>query len=184
MWKTTLKQFEDQKQWDDAIEFMIPIVAQEQSLDAYLAMEYLLMNLLVEEDYDESKFNLYTQLAAQYFKESHEKFNDNAQYLFFSGWTASMSEWYFNIEPDDAVAMIKKAYILEPNNLLHQWYPYLFSDYNKNTTYNETEYAQTIVNNSSLHEELHTYGSLGDCIWELIQRWAIDTLKHRTQNIV
>jgi hypothetical protein len=77
--------------------------------------------------------------------------------------------------------MIKKAYILEPNNLLHQWYPYLFSDYNKNTTYNETEYAQTIVNNSSLHEELHTYGSLGDCIWELIQRWAIDTLKNRAQ---
>ncbi len=57
-WKIQLCKLEKAKQWDKAITFMQKVITQKpDDIDAYLFMEYLLMNLLVEEDYDRSQEN-------------------------------------------------------------------------------------------------------------------------------
>lgn len=45
-----------------------------ESLAAYLSVCYLLMNLLVEEDYENSKHDYYAKLLKHYFDESYFKF--------------------------------------------------------------------------------------------------------------
>ena len=48
-WKESLRKLERNKQWDEAIEFMQEVIAQNQDdMDAYIAINYLLMNLIVE----------------------------------------------------------------------------------------------------------------------------------------
>lgn len=52
-WKQQLRVFELNKQWDQAIEFMqIVVEANPDDMDAYIYINFLIMNLLVEEDYN------------------------------------------------------------------------------------------------------------------------------------
>lgn len=170
MWKLTLKQLEDQKQWDDAIDFMISIVAQEQSIDAYLAMEYLLMNLLVEEQYDEIKHDYYASLIWQYFDESYALFKESPEYLYYMGWIASMSEWYLNIDQSDAIKMITTAVAMNPNNSVYMWYDQLDKDIHSSDV---IRYAQCIIYNTSHTKEiLSQKGSLGEYILGMMTHWS------------
>jgi hypothetical protein len=57
-WKKQLAGFEHRKEWDEAIELMQHVIAENSyDLDACLSMNYLLMNLLVEEDYNRRKLD-------------------------------------------------------------------------------------------------------------------------------
>lgn len=124
-WQETLRELEHNKQWDAAIEFMQEVIDKNPNdMDAYIAINYLLMNLLVEENHDESKHDYYEMLTKRYFDESYEKFSENPEYLFYTGRTAIMSEWYFGIETEDYEEMLKKALKLNPDNLMYQWYIY------------------------------------------------------------
>ena len=81
-WKNQLKQLESKKEWDAAIQYMQNIIVESPScLDAYVSICYLLMNLLVEEDYDRIKHDYYTALTKKYFDESYAKFSNNPEYL-------------------------------------------------------------------------------------------------------
>ena len=74
-WKEKLRRLEKTKQWDRAIEFMETVIRKNpDDVDAYIYMNYLLMNLLVEEKHDESKHDYYEFLAKKYFDESYAKF--------------------------------------------------------------------------------------------------------------
>jgi len=120
-WKQVLRKLEHSKYWDEAIEFMQDVIAKDpNNMDAYIAMNYLLMNLLVEENHDETKHDYYEILAKKYFDESYAKFSDNPEYLYFTGKTAGMSEWFFGLEAEDVEAMLKKASVLEPDNLVYK----------------------------------------------------------------
>lgn len=120
-WQITLRKLEKKKQWDTAIEFMEIIIADNPNdMDAYIAMNYLMMNLLVEEKHDCSKHDDYYKLTKKYFDESYAKFSENAEYLFYTAVTAVFSEWYFGIEVEDYEAMFEKARHLEPNNEIYK----------------------------------------------------------------
>ena len=109
-WKKQLDVLEKAKAWDCAIVFMEDIIKKSpNNMDAYIFMNYLLMNLLVEEDYDESKYDFYVALAKKYFKESYAKFSDNLEYLYYTGTTAAMSEWFFDISDTQRDEMLEKA---------------------------------------------------------------------------
>lgn len=125
-WKKTLISLEKAKAWDEAIEFMQKIISENpDDLDAYIGINYLLMNLLVEEDYDTDKHKYYAKLTKQYFLESYAKFSDNAEYLFYTGLTGCMSEWFFGLEREQVKSMMKKALYLEPENIIYQWIYYM-----------------------------------------------------------
>ena len=67
-WKSQLEQLEQNKFWDFAIELMQKVIVENpNNVDAAIQMNYLLMNLLVEEDHDESKHEHYEQLTMKYF---------------------------------------------------------------------------------------------------------------------
>lgn len=123
-WKEVLQRLEWQKNWDTAIEYMEHVLQKNHDdMDAYIYMNYLLMNLLVEEDHNHLQYNLeyYANLAKDYFDLSYAKYSENSEYLYYTALTAVMSEWYWGIEVEDYDRMFEKAIQLEPNNPVYHW---------------------------------------------------------------
>ncbi len=181
-WKEKLRTLERQKEWDAAIELMIHTINHNpDDMDAYIYMNYLLMNLLVEEDHtsiDENKFAYYETLTKHYFDESYAKFSNNAEYLFFTATTAVMSEWFFGIDVPDYEAMFQKAMLLEPNNLLYQRIYYM--DLDKTIPGNKKaamEYAKKILDKDSpIQKTLKSKGAVGAYLLELMTNSSLEML--------
>lgn len=173
-WKEILKQFEDKKMWDNAIEFMENFIKDNpNSLEAYLSICYLLMNLLVEEDYNEKKHDYYAKLTKKYFDESYTKFADNPEYLYFMGRIACMSEWYFGIEIEDANQMLEKAAQLDPENLIYKWDYYASLSKENPSNQEVIDYANLILQqHSPIANSLKMKGSLGEYILEMMTHWS------------
>lgn len=173
-WKEQLRVLEHAKQWDVAIEFMKNVIKENPNdMDAYIFMNYLLMHLLVEENFDRSQFDNYKALIKWYFDESYAKFSNNPEYLYITARIAVMSEWYFGISVNDYEYMIKKASELELDNLLYQEdYYYDLSDKDpKNPEL--IAYARTILSeNSPIREQLKTKGAVGEYLLTLKKRLA------------
>lgn len=178
-WKKALKHLEDNKDWDAAINFMQQaLIEHPNDLNAHLFMNYLLMNLLVEENHDENKHNYYEKLLKRYFDESYEKFYDNPEYLYYTARTAIMSEWYFDISYEKVLEMLHKPATLAPDNPIYKWAYY--SSINEKD-YKDLEeaikYAQAVLNpNSEIQQILKTKGSLGEYVLEIMTGWAKRTL--------
>lgn len=108
-WQEQLKKLENNKQWDEAIILMQDVINNNShNVDAYIAINFLLMNLLVEGDYDNNKHDMYAKKIKQYFDTSYAQFSQNADYLFCTGITAIMSEWYFDINHKEGHTCFKK----------------------------------------------------------------------------
>lgn len=170
-WQQQLRKLEQCKQWDAALEFMQQIIADNpNSLDAYLSILFLLMNLLVEEDHDETKHNYYESLARKYFKESYAKFSDNPEYLFFTAVTACMSEWYFGIEEKTICAMIEKAIQLEPSNPLYKWGAFICLDKSDDSVRHQMDmYAKNMLaENPNIKKAIKGKGMLGEYLLNIM----------------
>jgi len=178
-WKERLRKLELSKQWDDAIQFMQSVIRDyTDDVDAYICMNYLLMNLLVEEDHDRNKSDYYEMLAKKYFNESYAKFSNSAEYLFFTGTTAVMSEWYFGIDVADYERMLEKAMTLDPDNPLYKRTYYINLD-EKIASDKEkmTQYAHiTLAKNSPIQQQLETKGAVGEYILGLMTNWSLHLL--------
>jgi len=174
-WKEQLRNMEDAKQWDSAIDFMKEVIAKNPNdMDAYMAMNYLLMNLLVEEDYNRSKRDYYSNTLKEYFDKSYAKFSYNPEYLFYMGKIAYMSEWYFGIELEDAKKMLLEALRLDPNNILYQDTYYMYLDLsipeNKEKALERAE--MILKQNSPIRKILQNKGSMGEYLWELMVNYS------------
>jgi len=179
-WKKKLRLLELDKQWDCAIVLMQQVIKENpDDIDAYIYMNYLLMNLLVEEEYDQRKHDIYASLIKKYFDESYAKFYNNAEYLFCTGVTAVMAEWYFGIDAQAYEAMLKKAMQLEPDNLVYKRTYYMHLDKNIPKEKREvSSYAQLLLqNNSPLVESIKSRGAFGEYLLSCMQGWAERTLK-------
>lgn len=173
-WRTTLAEFEKQREWDKAIELMIDVLASEKNnRDACLATLYLLMNLLVEEEYDRKKHDYYATLLKNYFDESYEQFQHDPAYLYYAGRIACMSEWYFDITIESAEEMLRKATILDPDNLVYQWTRYANEYARTHEPARVLEYCGRILEQRSpIATELKTKGALGSYILGMMEHWA------------
>lgn len=179
-WQKQLETLEHAKQWDDAIAFLDGIIDNDQDdMDAYIAMNYLLANLITEEDYDRSKLDGrsksddYIALSHYYFDESYAKFSDNPEYLFFTAKTIRMADWYMDIGKERIRAMSKKASVLEPDNLLYLWgrYSSLDATNAENLTLMDY-YAQKAFEDSASVEFLKSKGAVGEYILEVqLKNW-------------
>ncbi len=173
-WKEPFQKLENTQQWDAAIDLMQEIIADNTSdIDAYIAMIYLLMNLLVEEDHDESKHDYYEALLKHYFDISYAKFTEVPEYLFFIGIVAHMSEWYLGIDIEEAKDMLKKARDKENENALYNWgyYVYLDTSNEENQKLAEPFASQVLNGEQPYHNFLISKGSVGEYISEIMRNW-------------
>jgi len=174
-WKESLRKYEQTKDWKSAIELMQKTISSNpNSLDAYLSMNYLLMNLLVEENYDNRKHDYYAGLLKKYFIESYSKFVHNPEYLFYISIIAHMSEWYFDIDIEEAKTMLKEAIRLDPGNTLYKWgYDAYIDMSNTSGKYKDKLYAKKILAEDSLiKDKLKSKGSLGEYILDIMKNWS------------
>jgi hypothetical protein len=174
-WQKELRRLERNKQWDQAIIFMQDTITQyPDSLDAYLSMSYLLMNLLLEEVYDLKKQDYYLFLTKKYYDESYEKFFDDPKYLFYEGVIISVSDWLFERDVPSYPKMFLEACRLDPKNILYLWGYYMVLDKKNPGNRKKTcEYARAVLDpNSPIPKMLPTETSLGKYILELITYWS------------
>ncbi|MDM1406800.1 hypothetical protein [Myroides sp. DF42-4-2] len=179
-WKTQLLRLEQSKDWKTAINLLEETIKQDSnSIEAYLSMNYLLMNLLVEEQYDSKEHDYYAELLKKYFIESYSKFFDEAEYLFYIGQIACMSEWYFDIDIEKAHSMMKKASELEPNNILYKWANYIDLDMcelsNKKII---ILYSKNALSVPAVIMDLESKGALGKYLFGLLEYWAKQEIKN------
>ena len=169
-WKEELRLLEQNKLWDSAIELLqYTIKNAPEEMDAYLNINYLLIFLLVEENYNDNLQDYYISLIKHYFKESYERFNNIPDYLFYTGITVLISEWYFDIETKESENMIIQAKKIDKDNILYRWGYYA---YVKNTTDENKKLCHLIANeivaNKIIIEQIISKGSLGHYIKEMI----------------
>jgi len=122
-WREQLEIYEHNKDWKSAIKHLQKVIQNYQhDPEAYIRVIYLLLNILLEEDYPPEEHDTIENLLRHYFDESRSKFSDNAEYLFFIGYFISIAEWYFG-QDDLSLAdqMKEKAHSLEPENILYEW---------------------------------------------------------------
>jgi len=177
-WRQQLEKYERDKDWKCAIGLIQDIINDNpDNLDAYLRVNYLLMNLLVEEDYDSSEHGYYADLLKKYFLESYGKFSHNPEYLFYTGITAHLSEWYFDIDIEEAKTMLKEALRLEPGNTLYKWGYLTYLDMGNTVDKRHIIiYTKKILQEDSLVKEtLKLKGTLGEYILGIMEYWSKDT---------
>jgi len=170
-WNEQLSELEQCKDWKSAIALLQETINQNSnSIDAYLSMNYLLMNLLVEEQYDSSDHDYYASLLKKYFIESYAKFSNNPEYLFYIGLIACISEWYFEMEIEEARSMMKQASAREPDNILYKWANY--SGFDTRVRVKKEEmilYARQALSEPEVKRELNAKGALGKYLWDSLK---------------
>ncbi|MCI1682495.1 MAG: hypothetical protein LKI39_08060 [Bacteroides sp.] len=175
-WKKLLFKFEQNKDWKSAIALMQNILSKgNANIDAYISINYLLMDILVEEYYDLGEHDYYARLLKKYFIESYSKFSNNPEFLFFIGKIACMSEWYFGIEIEEAQGLMKKAAKLDPENILYKWANY--SDLDMRDLCNREKmavYAKQALSNPKVKEKLDAEGAFGKYLWDSLNYWNED----------
>lgn len=177
-WKEILQKLEHEKRWDEAIQFMQYILLHNQDdKDAHIFMNYLLMNLLGEEDYDSGQFDYYAKLAKWYFDDSFAKYADDAEFLYIIGKTAVMGPWHFGIDQKDYEAMIDKARRLDPDNLVYKE-PYYWDLSRSNPKSPELiAYAHLVLSeNSPIEQQLKSKGAVGAYLLEIKRGWCESAL--------
>lgn len=159
-WKKELESLERDKRWADAIALLKEAIAQHpDNGEPYVRAIYLLLNLLLEEDYAAANLE-HDNLAAmltQYFDSTLKKFKDDAESLFFIGYFVGLAEWYFGQEDLDlSHQMLKKATEIEPQNLLYQW-AYKFAIGDKSAA----QLCEALVSSTEIMTWLKSKGSPG-----------------------
>ncbi len=174
-WKELLLKFEESKDWTSAIDLMQRVVSKENaSLDAYLSINYLLMNLVVEEQYDFSKQDYYLGLLKRYFNESYSIFLNNPEYLFFTSKIAVMAEWLVGLEMKDIDDMMRRAAELDPENILYQ-YGYWLTFNSRESSEKLVACAKQALSDQTVMEKLNSKGSLGQYVLDGLKFWIRDS---------
>lgn len=173
-WRTQLRRLEQDKKWDAAIAFMSEVIEKlPDDVDAAIFMNYLIMHLLVEEDFDLKKHDCYAALAKKYFDITYQRFSSNAEYLYYTAITAVMSEWYYNISVEDYQHMMEKAQHLDPANPVYK-FMYYYELHKKDHNNKEAfEYATMVLSEDSpVKKLLLSKGACGEYIFGLRKHWS------------
>jgi hypothetical protein len=177
-WKEELAYLEKTKQWDVAIDFMQKVIKEHpDDMDAYLCINFLLMDLLVEEEHDMSKDPNYITLSKWYFEQSYAKFSENPEFLYIAAKTASICELFCGINTEAYEAMLEKAKKLKSDNLLYNE-SYYWNLRDKNPKDPELiAYARLVLSaNSPVKKQLQSKGSVGEYLLGMKENWCKEVL--------
>ena len=120
-WREEFFDLERKKDWENAIIFIEKVIAERKDeIDPYLYIQFLLMNILINEYFDEKNYENYIFLLRKYFNEGYQKFSENAEFLFYSAYIATFYQDYYG---EDFLTgdMFEKAIKIEPLNLIYRW---------------------------------------------------------------
>lgn len=169
-WQKKLVEFECTKDWKSAIKLLLNIINEyPNNVDAYIRLIYLLLHVLLEEEYSKDEHDRMTVLLKEYFNKSYNEFAYNAEYLFFIGYFMGLAEWYFG--QDDlklADEMKRRACELDPGNILYEW-SCRFSSKDPLAGYYA---AQLLRYDKQKIKWLKTKGSPGAYILDVIERFC------------
>ena len=174
-----LLNLEHKKLWDTAIKYLTNELDKERSNeDLYLSLNYLLMNILVEEEYTDEQHDRYATLLAHYFQEGMQKFSDSTSYNYYSAIIAAMSPWYVDLTQDDVTHMIQQAIEDDPDNSLYQNHLYADIDIGSQKQRKEAIACSKKIFSpkSSALQELSTKGALGEYIQKILVYWKKRTI--------
>ena len=160
---------------DQLIEFMqTTISAYPNDMQAYMYINFLLMNLLVNEKYNQNKHDYYVSLLKKYITESYKKFSDNAECLFCTGVIAAMKAEYSGLSVDMIYTMLTRATELDPGNILYKSADYLYLDRRfSNQAPAALEYAKQILQMGlDLRNQLSWEHRFDEYICNKIIKWA------------
>lgn len=204
-WKDKLSILEQSDDFDVAVFFMQKVIKEHSAdVDAYIYMLFRLMDTIVEHAcyfsnvsrtpvsdikkmYYDMKEDYYSELAIKYFNEGYARFSENAEFLYYVGITAAMSEWYFNIEREDYDKMLAKAMTLEPHNPLYKdsYYFNLAHSLDENDKNAVKIYALSILNNNSnIQNMLKSKGAVGAYRLEILINWSKEIIEQRDPVII
>jgi len=195
-WKKKVRILEQQDDFDVAIFFLERVIKEHpEDVDAYIFILFRLMDTIVEhachfsnvsqspvsdikKEYYDSKEDYYESLAKKYFKEGYAQFSHNADFLFYVGITAVMSEWYFGIDRKDYEMMLDKAMLLEPDNLIYKYLYYRDLDQTiVNNKREIVEYANSVLSeNSPIKKALINKGAVGEYWLGILTYWSKEML--------
>ncbi len=107
----------------EAIEFTKRIIKDNPNdMEVYIRGIYLIHHILLEEHYTEDEADIMYPLLKEYFEYSFNIYSDNATYLFFIGTITHIAEYFFGLNDTRlSYEMQKKAFQLEPTNILFEW---------------------------------------------------------------
>lgn len=173
-WKIQLEALENAKEWDSSIMLMEDVIRKNPNdMDAYMFLNFRLMYLLVEEDYDNTKHDYYVGLLKEYFNVSYPMFYNDPYYLYYVGKTAVMSPWYLGITAKDIDNMLDKALLLDVRNPIFQWPHYCIIGCNNPKDVALLAYADQVFDEHSiLVRTLRTHGAVGAYILDMMTYWA------------
>lgn len=190
-WKEQLYNLEKNDDFDVAIFFMQQVIDSDPNdIDAYISIIFRLMYMIVEgpyycsnvsrtkvseikKAYYASKRGEYAVLARKYFREGQAKFSENAEFLYYDGTSAAMSEWYLGIDREDYEQMLKKAKALDPQNMLYKWLDYYDISKTNPTDDQLLKFLRCLCEeNSPIQRELGDKGALGEYILSMMMSWA------------
>lgn len=138
-WKEKFEYYENNKEWSSAITLLENTINYSKNdVEANIRLIYLIHNILVEEEFCNSDYEIFSKSLRKHFEASLPLFYDNPEYLFFIGKILFIAEWLFGIDDDNKVMeqrkafqMQKKAHEIDPKNILFEWaYKYSLGDDN------------------------------------------------------
>ena len=176
-WKKQLSEiekdfgFHKERDWKPAIGLVKQLLAEHPNdLELNIRAIYLLLNILLEEDYPDEEHDPMANFLKKCFDESYQKFSENPEYLFFIGYFMVLAEWYFG-QNDFKLAdeMKRKASKLDPDNILYEW-SWRFSD---NDPLAEYFAEQLLKHDTEKIKWLKNKGAPGAYILDVIERCKV-----------
>lgn len=170
-WKLEIIALIEDKKWQKLIDILQSnVTSSGNSLDVILNLDYVLIHILVEEDYNDYEEKVFTDLLRNTFTESYSKYSENDDYLFFTGITCHISEWYFDIDISQAKTMIEKAYKNNPDSMLFEWGYYAYVQNEKSEKV--IQCSRDIIKDSYAMTFLKDKSILGEYIMDIIKYWT------------
>lgn len=151
-----------------------------QSLDNYLRVLFVLLDFLVDGQYTQEQHDLFSIKIKEIFSQVRLKYSNNYEFLFFAGIMIYVAEWYFGFENIDvAQTMLEDAMKYNPDNIVYKWGYYSITDQRAEVN---TELKQLIskqiLDNNSILEWLKKKGLLGEYIIGIVQGTYNATQSH------
>lgn len=148
-----------------------------QNLDNYLRILFLILDFLVEGQYNQEEHNLISIKFKNIFEDAKIKYSDCEDYLFYVGMMIFIAEWYFGLTNTDyAYNMLEEAHKSKPKNKLYNWGLYSITDQRPEVnTKKKNELSNQLLNDELSIKLIKNKGLLGKYILGTINSTLANT---------
>ena len=167
--KNELKLIEKERDVYSAVEFIEN--EENQSLDNFLRVVFVLLDFLVDGQYTQNEHDFFAIKIKEIFNNAKLQYSGSYDFFFFAGVMIYIAEWYFEIDNiDEAKIMLENTMKSNPDNIVYKWGYYSITDQRAeiNTVLKQL-LSKQILDDDSILEWLNSKGLLGEYILGIIQ---------------